>query len=129
MKLMCRSGVIFCPAGAALAEVFHPRIDHGRILLGDHLFLNEHRCSYSYGYGDGITWPRIDMKFLVVVEKIERGVKGIVDEIADDYAGYLDLKPVEDVDDQVMGVGSFELDVTHGHGDGIAFRSPDPNGQ
>src|SRR5512143_426880 len=119
-------GVIFGPS-TALAEVLHPRVDHRRILLVDDVFFHEHGRPDADGDRDGVARPGIDMEFLAVLEEIERGVKGVVDQVADDHAGDFYFEPVEDADDQVMGEGACGLDVAHGHGDGIAFRGPDPD--
>ena len=49
------------------------------------------------------------MEFLAVLEEIEGGVKRILDEVADDDPGDLDLEAVEDADDKVMGEGRAAL--------------------
>jgi hypothetical protein len=56
------------------------------------------------------------MKFLVVVQQIERGIEGIFDKVADDHAGDLDLQSVEDTDDQIMGKGAGRLDIAQRQG-------------
>src|SRR3972149_3388303 len=121
LRIIFRSAASAAPA---FAQVLHPAVDRGRILLREDLFFHKYRRTRAYGDRDGVARPGIDMKFLVIVEQIERGVEGALDQVADDHTGDLDLEAVEDAGDKVMGERPGGIYVAHGKGCGVALGGP-----
>jgi len=69
-------------------------------------------------------WAWSQYEILAVLEQVERSVERVVNEVADNNPGDLDLQTVEDTDDEVMGKRPGCFDVAHRQAIGVPFRAP-----